>query len=82
MKIEVYLGNWGTVVCLNEQHREYMIAARAHRDIFQSILSWRGAWLTPTMESEYQAAEATARAKCDALWAAIPNRTDDLTKSH
>ena len=82
MSIEVYLGNWGTIVCLNEQHREYLIAARAYRDIYQATLSWHGAWLYPTMEAEYQAAEAKARAKCDALWAAIPDRTDDLTKSH
>ena len=82
MKIEVYLGNWGTVVCFNEQHREYLIAAKAHREIYQAILSWYRAWLSPQMKANYKATEVKARAKCDALWAAIPDRTDDLTKSH
>ena len=80
--LEVYLGNWGTVVCLNEQHREYMIAAWNCRDIESATNSWHGAWLYPAMESEYNAALVEARAKCDALWNAIPDRTDDLIKSH
>jgi len=79
--IEVTLGNWGTVRCHNEQHRDYMIAAKNVRDIFQSILSWTNAWLYPEQKTEYEAAHATALAKAEALWQAIPDR-GDLTKSH
>lgn len=80
--LEVYLGNWGTVICFNEQHREYMIAARAHRDIYSATNSWNGAWLHPTMEAEYRTALAESQAKCEALWAAIPDKPGDLRKSH
>ena len=80
--MEVYLGNWGTIRCFNKQHREYLIAARAHRDIFQSINSWNGAWLYPIMKQEYSVALAEAKSKCDALWDAIPFKPGYLTKSH
>ena len=80
--IEVYLGHWGVIRCFNEQHRAYLIAAKALQEIYQSIQSWQGGWLYFTMEAEYQEAEATARAKCNALWDAIPDKTDDLTKRH
>ena len=82
MKTEVYLGNWGTVVCFNEAHREYLKAAKNYRDIYQATLSWYMSWLTPTMEREYKTAMEEAKSKADTLWDAIPDKTDDLSKSH
>ena len=79
--IEVTLGNWGTVRCHNEQHRDYMRAAKAARDIFQSILSWTNAWLYPAQKTEYESAHATAITRAEQLWQAIPDRTN-LTKCH
>ena len=39
-------------------------------------------WLTPTMEREYKTAMEEAKSKADTLWDAIPDKTDDLSKSH
>ena len=79
--LEVYLGNWGTVSCLNTQHRDYLIEAKNHKDIYQAILSWHGNWITPAMKQEYDLALVESKFKCDALWNAIPD-TDDLRKNH
>lgn len=76
------LGNWGVIQCLNEEHRTYLIAARRYADYKAAFASWVGAWLYPTMESEYLMAVRLARIKCENLWRAIPNKTEDLSKSH
>ncbi len=81
-KLEVYLGNWGTIVCFNEQHKEYLKAAKNHRDIYQAITSWYNKWLTPTMQQEYKIAMEESKSICDSLWDAIPDKTEDMSKSH
>ena len=80
--IEVFLGNWGTIRCLNEQHRKYLIAAKNYSDLRKATLSWNNNWLYPEMEKEYFTAETRAKNLCDILWFFIPDKTDDLSKSH
>lgn len=81
-KIEVYLGNWGTIVCFNKEHREYLIAAKALSEIKQSVASWHGAWLDSDMQKKYEESERIAQENCDKLWEVIPDKTEDLSKSH
>jgi hypothetical protein len=81
-RIEVTLSNWGTIICFNEQHRKYLIAAKEYSDIKSTNASWFGQWLSPDQEKEYMTAEIVAKAKVEALWDAIPDKTDDLSKSH
>jgi len=80
--IEVLLGSWGRIECLNEQHRAYLIEAKKLSEIKQAVASWRGGWLSKGMEEEYRVVEEERKHKCDLLWEAIPDRTDDLSKSH
>jgi len=78
---EIYLGNWGTVIFQNEQHKNYLILAKNLRDIQSSIASWHGEWLSNEMEKNFLKSEAEAKAKCDKLWELIPDK-DNLSKSH
>lgn len=52
---------------------------QAYSEIRASTASWEGAWLSPEMNQDYIKAEQKAKEKCDALWALIPNKNNDLT---
>lgn len=80
--ISVSLGNWGTIECLNQEHKDYLIVAHAYSTIRQAVASWQGAWLSKEMKAEYEKKEREAKQKCDELWDKIPDKTDDLSKSH
>lgn len=82
MRIEVYLGNWGTVICHNEAHKTYLRAAKTFRDIQSSVCSWQTCWLSASQKEDYLRHESEAKAFCEKLWDLIPNKTDDLSKSH
>lgn len=79
--IEITLGNWGTIRCLNEEHRTYLIMAKGRKDLYDTIQSWDGHWPTPKLEKSYRASLAEVTSECDKLWEAIPNK-NDLVKSH
>jgi hypothetical protein len=74
MTYEIYLGNWGTIICNSEQERNYMKAAHNLKDVYQNTLSWHGTWLYSTMEAEYLAAVQAAKVKCETLWKLIPDK--------
>jgi len=80
--IEVTLGNWGTIRCHNLEHRNYLIAAKRRSEIGEAVESWSGDWLTDEQEREYLESEQKALAECNRLWELIPDRGDDLSKSH
>ena len=82
MNIEVYLGNWGTVICQNAEHRTYLNAAKRLSDIKSAIGSWHGNWLSEKMKQNYLKNEQSAQSECERLWLLIPNKTNDLSKSH
>ena len=81
MKIEILLGNWGTVTCTSKEDETYMRAAHELKEVYQATQSWFGRWLYPAMEGEYQAAVQAAKVKCETLWELIPDK-ENLRKMH
>lgn len=78
--MEIYLGNWGTIVCDTVEFREYIIAAYDYSEIRKNAASWHGAWLYPKMEGEYLEAEKQAKIKCEILWEKLPDKENTWKK--
>lgn len=83
MSISIRLDGWGLIECLNEQHKEYLIAAKQLSTISQSVNSWQcNGWLSDSMRDKYMSRQQETRKECERLWELIPDKTDDLSKSH
>ena len=75
MSKEIYLGNWGTIVCHSTEQMDYLIAAYNYSEISKSVQSWEGHWLSPEMEAAYKKSLEDARIKSENLWEKVPNRS-------